>query len=407
PKSTTSARVLPLARALASRGHTVTVLVPPYDHPEEGGQVSFVGKARVEALPVEAGVPEESPRQAIVQPRLAAAMARRALSLRPDVIHIFKPKAVSGLAQLLLWHGRRAGCLVGWQGNAPALVLDTDDWEGFGGWNEYEAYPWWQKLACDWQERWGLTHADAVTVASRTLEAQAWSHRVTPERVAYLPNGLAPEDLPGWREADGRPVRAWLGLGAAPVLLLYTRFFEFVPERAVAVLARVCAAIRDAKLLVIGAGKYGQERRLKALADERGLGDAIVLAGWQAPESLPGVLAAGDVALFPTDDNLANRAKCSVKLLQALWLGRAVVADRVGQQAEYVQHGATGLLSDPDDPQTMAAAAVELLRDPALARRLGDAGRHRVEQDFNWINLAARAERAYTAARSSFRSIKL
>ncbi|MGH2367895.1 MAG: hypothetical protein ACRDI2_06840, partial [Chloroflexota bacterium] len=43
PKSTTSARVLPLARALASRGHTVTVLVPPYDHPEEGGQVSFVG----------------------------------------------------------------------------------------------------------------------------------------------------------------------------------------------------------------------------------------------------------------------------------------------------------------------------------------------------------------------------
>ncbi|MGH2350196.1 MAG: glycosyltransferase, partial [Chloroflexota bacterium] len=174
-----------------------------------------------------------------------------------------------------------------------------------------------------------------------------------------------------------------------------------------AVLARVCAAIRDAKLLVIGAGKYGQERRLKALADERGLGDAIVLAGWQAPESLPGVLAAGDVALFPTDDNLANRAKCSVKLLQALWLGRAVVADRVGQQAEYVQHGATGLLSDPDDPQTMAAAAVELLRDPALARRLGDAGRHRVEQDFNWINLAARAERAYTAARSSFRSIKL
>src|SRR5262249_32127905 len=173
------------------------------------------------------------------------------------------------------------------------------------------------------------------------------------------------------------------------------------------------------RLLVVGAGKYGQERRLAQLATARGLAGAVVVAGWQEPDALPGVLAAADVALFPADDNLANRAKCSVKLLQALWLGLPVVADWLGQLADYLSDdlargaapdgpsdgagepgtgGACGLLSDPDDPATMAAQAVRLLRDPTLARRLGEAGRRRVARDFAWPHLAARAEQAYAAA---------
>ncbi|HVG98279.1 MAG TPA: glycosyltransferase family 4 protein [Chloroflexota bacterium] len=396
PKATTSARVLPLARALAARGHAVTVLIPPYDNPAEGGRSYDAGAARVEALAVDAGLPEESPRQAIAQPQLAARLVRRALALRPDVVHVFKPKAVSGLAQGLLWYAGRAAAVL--PVRAPAVVLDTDDWEGYGGWNEYEAYPWWQKLICDRQERWGLTHAAALTVASRTLEAQAWSHRVPPGRVVYLPNGLSAADFPAWRGADPGPARARLGLGADPVLLLYTRFFEFQPERALAVLAAVRARVPAARLLVVGAGKFGQERRLAALAAARGLDDAVVLAGWQEPSALPAVIATADVALFPADDNLANRAKCSVKLLQCLWLGLPVVADRVGQLAEYVQDGVSGALSDPEQPESMAAAAARLLQQPSLAARLGAAGRRRAEESFDWDRLAPLAERAYRTA---------
>jgi glycosyltransferase involved in cell wall biosynthesis len=391
PKATTSARVLPIARALAAKGHTVTVLVPPYDNPAESGQHDRVGDAVVESLAADRRVAEESLLQAIVQPRLALQAVRRALALAPDVVHVFKPKAVSGLAQALLWYRPAAR-------GRPAVVLDTDDWEGDGGWNEYEAYPWWQKRICDWQERWGLEHARAVTVASRTLQAQAWSHRVPPARVAYLPNGLDPDDYPGWADADPRAARARLGIGTAPLLLLYTRFFEFDPQRAVAVLALVRRAVPDARLLVVGAGKFGQERALARMATERGLADAVILAGWQPFAALPGLLGAADVALFPADDNLANRAKCSTKVLEALWLRRAVVADRVGQYAEYVADERTGLLSDPDAIESMAAAAIRLLEDRSLATRLGEAGRTRVMEAFNWPRLCAAAERAYAAA---------
>jgi glycosyltransferase involved in cell wall biosynthesis len=396
PKATTRARVLPLARALAARGHSVTVLIPPYDNPTESGSQVMAGDAKVVTLEVSASLDEQSPRQAVEQPRLALQLVQRALALRPDVVHVFKPKAVSGLTQLFLWLARRLN--IGWS-VLPALVLDTDDWEGFGGWNEYEQYPYWQKVVCDWQERWGLAHADAVTVASRTLEAQAWSHRVPPTRVRYIPNGLDPVDYPGWDAGDGARGRSRLGLGTGPIVLLYTRFFEFGPERAWDVIRRVRGVRPDATLLVVGAGKFGQEHVLTDLAREAGQPDAVHIAGWQQPEALPDLLMAGDVAIFPADDNLANRAKCSAKVLELLWLRRPTVVDRVGQYADYVVDGETGLVSDPADPATMAAAALRLVEDRPYAARLAGAGHTRVRSQFGWDQLVPALEAAYAAAR--------
>ena len=348
PKGTTNARVVPLARALAAQGHRVTVLVPPYDNPAESGQQDTLGGARLVSLRVDSAVPEQSSRQAIEQPRLALDLYRRAHSLTPDVVHVFKPKAVSGLAQLLFWYVRGGG--------GPRLVLDTDDWEGDGGWNEYERYPWWQKRAADWQERWGLRHAHAFTAASRCLERRLLDDGIPARRVHYVSNGLDPSDYPGWEEGDGARARARLGLGDAAIVLLYTRFFEFSPDRA-----------------------WDAFRRIRA--------------------------ARPDVALFPADDNLANRAKCSAKVLETLWLERAVVADRVGQYAEFLaaRDGSDecGILCDPAQPEQMAAAALRVLHDRALAARLGAAGRARVLGEYGWDRLAGGVAAAYAAALSA------
>ena len=395
PKGTTSARVIPLARSLAARGHRVTVLVPPYDNVEESGVQETIGGARIVSLRVDGSLPEQDVRQAIAQPRLAMDLFRRARSLTPDVVHVFKPKAVTGLAQLRFWYG------VG----GPRLVLDVDDWEGNGGWNDYERYPWWQKLASDWQERWGLGHAHAFTAASRCLEQRLLSRGTPSARVRYVSNGFDPSDYPGWEAGDGNRGRARFGLGEAPVLLLYTRFFEFPPERAWAVFQRVRAARPDAKLLVVGAGKFGQEQRLRALAVEAGAGDSVIIAGWQPLEALADLLLTADVALFPADDNLANRAKCSAKVLETLWLRRAVVADRVGQYAEFLSprggSAECGLLSDPTRPGEMAHAALRVLDHADVKKRLGDAGRARVLDEYAWDRLAGGVAAAYESALSA------
>lgn len=70
-------------------------------------------------------------------------------------------------------------------------------------------------------------------------------------------------------------------------------------------------------------------------------------------------------------------------LMEAQSQGLAVVSTTVSGIPELVHHGVTGLLVPPGDPDATAGALEALIRDPALRRRLGDAGRHRVHACFS------------------------
>src|ERR671936_513320 len=117
-KATLSARTLPMARELAAAGHRPLLLVPPWDAPDErpppDGQVLGVP---VRYLPVRRG---RLGHLANARAALAAALAAR-----PDVVVAVKPKAYAGLVALALAPLRRV-----------RVVVDSDDWEGRGGWSE-------------------------------------------------------------------------------------------------------------------------------------------------------------------------------------------------------------------------------------------------------------------------------
>jgi glycosyltransferase involved in cell wall biosynthesis len=102
------------------------------------------------------------------------------------------------------------------------------------------------------------------------------------------------------------------------------------------------------------------------------------------------------------DDTLINRARGLAKLLELMAAGLPIVAGRVGQAAEYIEDGRSGLLVAPGEPAGLARAILALLADPLLRERLGQAARARVAQHYTWDHLAPDAERAYhIALRSS------
>ncbi|NJN95427.1 MAG: glycosyltransferase family 4 protein, partial [Anaerolineales bacterium] len=176
PKGTISSRALPLAQALATRGHDVTLLIPPWDDPARAGQSWTEGGVQVVNMPLPLRLP------LLFHIGLTRTLLIRALALQPDVIHLFKPKAYAGLAHLGLWGLRR------WRGASFRLVVDSDDWEQ--AWNEVNPYSAAQKKLFVWQEKWGLRQADAVTAASRALEKLVVAERRgDATRVFYLPNG--------------------------------------------------------------------------------------------------------------------------------------------------------------------------------------------------------------------------
>jgi glycosyltransferase involved in cell wall biosynthesis len=75
--------------------------------------------------------------------------------------------------------------------------------------------------------------------------------------------------------------------------------------------------------------------------------------------------------------------------------GLPVVATRVGGNPEVVAEGQTGLLVPPADPAALAAALLELWRDPDRRRAMGRAGRARVEACFDVAKMVAAYENLY------------
>jgi glycosyltransferase involved in cell wall biosynthesis len=388
PKGTLLARMLPLAQALARRGYQMCIVAPPVQNPQDAGRRNVYDDVPVvhtaaPSLPGSAGVAQQ-----------VNMLLRGALAEQPDVLHLFKPKGYSGLAALLT------------RAISPQvpLVVDTDDWEGWGGWNDVLPYPRSAKMMFAWQERDLPRRAAAVTVASRTLEAQVWGFGVPRERVFYLPNGISQtEDEKKRIEKSSAQIAhsQFSILNSQLTILLYTRFWEFDVRELVAALVPITAGCPTARLLIVGRGERGEEQELLRLARRAGVAPMIDYRGWVEPAQISALLATADVALAPMNDTLINRARGLAKLLELMAAGLPIVAGRVGQAVEYIEDGRSGLLVPPSQPAALARATLTLLADAPLRARIGQAARERAARLFAWDVLADVAEQAYLVATNS------
>lgn len=366
PKGTTRWRLLPLAQALAERGHAACVLVPSWDRPQDAGRAWREGGVDVLCVPFPARL------AAAGWPILLARLLRETVRGAPDVVHIFKPIGFGGaVAEAVL----RLPA-----GNRPLVWADADDLETEWARNR----PAWQRAAIARQERRVLSHADGVTVASRALERHVDERRRNP--AVYLPNTsvLQPADV---GEVPGRVV--W-----------YTRFLDIAPETAADVWGGVvAAATKPAPTLhVVGVGMRGQERAFAEAVRARGLEDTVVMRGWLEGDALAAELCSACVAILPFADTPRNRYKCPARLADLTALGAPVVAHAVGECPSYITHGETGLLAAPGDAGGFAEAVIQLLADAACRQRMRAAARAHFKAHFAPQILAARLEQAYGSA---------
>ena len=365
PKGTTSARVMPMARALASRGHECVVLIPPYDNRDEWSPPKSEDGVRL----VWAAPTRRRRARALQTAHDQIAMYRQIVqrldAIDPDVAHVFKPKAVSGLVQIDRW----------FRGARAALVLDCDDWEGRGGWSQFEHYPWALKWAFDFQERFSLERNDAATVASDELARRM---AVGGRPVMKIPNFYDPARYRGWSATDNRRKgRAALGIrDKRPVGLIYSRFFEYPLTGFASLIQRFLARLPEASVLVLGRGQRGEHVELERFSAIAGLSSRVQYWGWPGLELAGQALAAVDVALMPSVDTVATRSKCPVRLLDLAVAGVAAAAHDVGEARTYISQGVNGALVSDTEVDPLVAAAVHLAlnagrpRDAALPDRL-------------------------------------
>lgn len=211
---------------------------------------------------------------------------------------------------------------------------------------------------------------------TRELAVSYWHPRCP---VYVIPHGAEP----GMR--GGRQVRAVTDTG--PEVLFFGVWSKYKGiEVLLDAFAMVRAELPDSRLVLAGAP--GADIDVATVLDRvRQIGNV---------DARPGYVAVDDVAaLFDSARVVATpyiRATQSGVAHLAFTFGRPVVATDIGDLADAVQDGVTGLLVGPDDAGSLAAAIVELLKDPARAARLGAAGEASVTDA--WAVAAVRVSEA-------------
>jgi glycosyltransferase involved in cell wall biosynthesis len=224
-----------------------------------------------------------------------------------------------------------------------------------------------------------------VTVASRWLQEKVCEVRGNASGVFYLPNCGASAANSRIQEKirfqSQVEIKRELGLPEGPVIF-YSGHFDLA-ENAMFFCqsASPVAERNNATIVFVGDGpelahvkKFFSERQNSRVTFFPRLPyDQFVRAVW-----------ASDVAAFPYPDNAAHRAKCSVRIIDYMAMGKPVITSAVGQNMEYIVDGESGVLAPPGDESAFARKLEELLCNSDLRVRLGQAAEKRVRENFNW-----------------------
>jgi glycosyltransferase involved in cell wall biosynthesis len=229
--------------------------------------------------------------------------------------------------------------------------------------------------------------ADAVITVSESIRSAVLAGHLVPERkVRRVYYGIEYSPLVPTIPPAG--LRASLGLGDDETIVIVVA--RHVPQKGLDMLiesaARVVSAFPRTRFLLVGDGPL--RRGLEQQAIGLGLANQVLFLGERS--DVAKLLQLADIfALSSVAEGLP------IAILEAMAAGKPVVATGVDGVPEAVSDGETGYVVCSRDPAEMASALGRLIADPALRKRLGRAGRMRLEREFSLERMTANMEALY------------
>jgi PEP-CTERM/exosortase A-associated glycosyltransferase len=140
----------------------------------------------------------------------------------------------------------------------------------------------------------------------------------------------------------------------------------------------------DIILLLVGSGRLETESELRVLVDGLGLRDKVIMPGWLPPERIAGVYALIDVLAYPRSRIPLTEMVTPLKPLEAMAMGKPLIASDIGGHRELIQPGYNGLLFTAGVESALAKAVSRLLDDPSLCQTLTVQAAAWVRQERSW-----------------------
>lgn len=243
-----------------------------------------------------------------------------------------------------------------------------------------------------------MLNADMVITNSEFTRSFLVSVGVPESRIVKIRPGADPTYFrPG---LDGRELAQRLGVCGRPTLLTVARIVKANRYKGhdvvLRALATVVREVPDVAYVIAGDGD--DLDYLHRLARECGVRENVVFAGRVSDEELPLLYNVCDAFVMCSRAERNRRGILAegfgLALVEASACGKPVIAGRSGGVPDAVQDGLTGLLVNPEDSDAVAAAIVKVLREPGMAKIMGENGRKWVESEMNWTRAADEFEQA-------------
>jgi phosphatidylinositol alpha-1,6-mannosyltransferase len=233
-----------------------------------------------------------------------------------------------------------------------------------------------------WAQRAVVRAARGAIACSNFTASQMARAGVAPDRVRVVHPGVDPEEFAPPDALDA--ARARLDWPSGPTLLTVARLVRRKGvDTVIEALPGIARVVPDVAYVVIGGGP--ERDRLIALAEDLGVHDRVRMLGSVSDEDKAAAFHLCDVFTMPSRDIASEPPEgFGIVYLEANLCGKPVIGANTGGVSDAIEDGVSGLLVEPDAPGQLAEAASRLLREPAYARSLGEAGRRRAAERFSW-----------------------
>jgi len=311
--------------------------------------------------------------------QIMAALARRLHALissdRPDILHAHSP-ILNAIPALWLR----------WKTGIPVVYEMRSSWEDAAvDRGSYSLNSWKYKLA-RFLETWVCKRADHVTVLCDGLKTDLIARGIAAHHITPIPNGVDPHTFSAVHP-DQALASAW-NLSGKKVVGFMGSFFRWEGlDLLIDAIARIANERRDIALLLVGGGDM--EVELKEKIRRLHLETHVVMQSSVPQERIPGLYALVDVLAFPRYSTRLTEMVTPLKPLEAMAVGKAVIASDVGGHRELIQHGRTGLLFRAGDVSALAAGLIRILNDSNLRQTLAREAMMWVRQTHSWDTTTA------------------
>ena len=235
--------------------------------------------------------------------------------------------------------------------------------------------------------RFGIQQSDAVTAISNYLREATCETFSTDCPIEVIYNFI---DAEYYRREPREEIKQRLAPNGEKIVL---HISTFRPVKRITDCIEVFARIRKsgrvlAKLVMCGDGP--EREGAEELAVHLGVSDHVEFAGKKPQSDIRDYLSVADLLLLPS-----LTESFGLVALEAMACEVPVIATRVGGIPELVEEGETGYLFDVGDCEGMADAAISILRDPGLHKRMGERGREVAVLRFANENIIPQYEALY------------